>query len=172
MANATVALGSNLGDSVSTLAAAIERLSGLGVVGAVSSAYQSTPVGGPEQSDFINLVCLMETELPPHELLRGLHAIENEYGRDRGERWAARTLDLDLILYDDVVSADLNLLLPHPRVLERRFVLEPLVEIAPDVTFPGGIMASKALLEVQGQEVTNIGQLGDLGPIGGRIALR
>jgi len=172
MANATVALGSNLGDSVSTLAAAIERLDDLGLVVAVSSAYQSAPVGGPEQADFINLVCLMTTELAPHEFLLGLHEIEAEYGRERAQLWGARTLDLDLILYDDVVSANPKLLLPHPRALERRFVLEPLVEIAPDVTFPGGESASKALLEVQAQAVTNIGQLGTLGGGGERMHSR
>ncbi len=172
MANVTVALGSNLGDSVSTLAAAIERLDDLGVVVAVSSAYQSAAIGGPEQADFINLVCLMTTELPPHEFLAGLHEIEAEHGRERVERWGARTLDLDLILYDDLVSADPKLLLPHPRALERRFVLEPLVEVAPDVTFPEGELASEALLAVQAQEVTNIGQLGDLGGGGERAHSR
>jgi len=162
MANATVALGSNLGDSVATLVAAIKHLGDLGVVVSVSSAYQSAPVGGPEQADFINLVCSMTTELSPHELLRGFHEIEAESGRERSEHWGARTLDLDLILYDDVVSDDPALLLPHPRALERRFVLEPLAEIAPDTTFPGGASVSEALAAVQDQEVTNIGQLDGL----------
>ena len=99
---------------------------------AVSTFYKSAPVGGPTQPDFINAVCVIESELPAIELLSLLHGIEKSLGRQRLEHWGPRTLDLDLIQYGDLVSENVDVQLPHPRAHERRFVLEPWHEIDAD----------------------------------------
>src|SRR5262249_9763271 len=103
----------------------------------ISSIYETEPVGGPpDQPDFLNAVVEVETDLSPEELLDELQAIERELGRVRGERHGPRTLDLDLLLYGNVVQDQPGLTLPHPRMHERGFVLEPLAEIAPDAVHP------------------------------------
>jgi 2-amino-4-hydroxy-6-hydroxymethyldihydropteridine diphosphokinase len=101
-------------------------------VTAVSSYYVTKPVGGPEQPDYINAVCTLESELPALDLLSLLHGIEKSLGRERIERWGPRTIDLDLIQYGALLSKAEELELPHPRAFERRFVLEPWHEIEPD----------------------------------------
>jgi 2-amino-4-hydroxy-6-hydroxymethyldihydropteridine diphosphokinase len=102
------------------------------------SRYRDTrPIGGPPgQGVFLNGACLLETDLPPHDVLGMLAAVENTLDRERGERWGPRTVDLDLLLYDDIVLDTAALTLPHPRMVTRRFVLEPCVEIAPDLVHP------------------------------------
>ncbi len=132
-----IALGANLGDPVSTLNSAIEVLSktpGMTVI-ARSSWYVTRPVG-PPQPDYINGCVVIETGIEPHEMLKILLEIENQFGRVREVRWGARTLDLDLLLYDDRVIESPNLEVPHPRMCSRAFVLVPLAEIAPDWTHP------------------------------------
>ena len=113
------------------------------------SRYRDTrPIGGPPgQGVFLNGACLLETELAPHDVLGMLAAVENTLDRERGERWGPRTVDLDLLLYDDVVLDTESLTLPHPRMVTRRFVLEPCVEIAPDLVHPLAACTLEDLLE-------------------------
>ncbi len=138
-ATAYLGLGSNLGDRRAYLARATDALRGLsGISGVrVSSVYETAPVGGPAgQGPYLNAAAEVETTLPPEELLRLLLAIEIDNGRARTVPDAPRTLDLDLLLYDDLVRNDPELTLPHPRLQERAFVLVPLAEIAPGVVHP------------------------------------
>ena len=136
MAVAYVALGSNLGGRLATLRQAARRLGDLGVVEAVSPVYETDPVGYEDQPAFLNAVARLRTELEPATLLQELLAIERELGRRRSVPNAPRTLDLDLLLYDDLVLRTAELTLPHPRLHERGFVLVPLAEIAPDLIHP------------------------------------
>jgi 2-amino-4-hydroxy-6-hydroxymethyldihydropteridine diphosphokinase len=99
--------------------------------------YQTAPVGGPEQPDYLNAVLLIQTSLPPRELLAGVLAIEARHGRVRDIRFGPRTLDIDIISYADQVSTDPVLILPHPRAHERAFVLAPWHDIDPDATLAG-----------------------------------
>ena len=138
MHTAIVALGGNLpsfiGEPAATLAAAVVRLSSLGRVTGRSSLYSTTPVGVADQPRFVNAVAVLDTELEPLDLLRALLGIEQEFGRDRSAGIAngPRTLDLDLLLYEDRILDLPELQLPHPRLAERAFVLVPLAEVAPD----------------------------------------
>jgi 2-amino-4-hydroxy-6-hydroxymethyldihydropteridine diphosphokinase len=136
---AYVALGSNLGNPVVTVDAAIEALAALrgSIFKAMSSLYRTAPVGLKRQPDFINAVVALDTRLPAGELLNELFAVEAKFGRERGVRNAPRTLDLDLLLYGDLVQDDPELTLPHPRMHQRAFVLAPLAEIAPGLVIPG-----------------------------------
>lgn len=136
---AYVALGSNLQRPEAQVRAAFDALSALADTRVVrrSSLYRSAPVGYADQPDFINAVAEIATRLAPHDLLNALLAVEREAGRQREFRNAPRTLDLDLLLYDDLALHEPGLTLPHPRMHERAFVLLPLIEIAPDVTIPG-----------------------------------
>ena len=134
---AFVALGANLGDRAATIAAAVDQLGRVGVVRAVSPLVETAAVGGPAGSPpYLNGVAAVSTVLSAGELLPQLLAIEAELGRVRLERWGPRTIDLDLLLYGDAVIARPDLIVPHPRLHERRFVLEPLAAIAPDVVHP------------------------------------
>ena len=136
MATAYIALGSNLGDRAAHLRAALERLGALGVVEAVSPFVDTAPVGYTEQPRFLNAAARLRTRLPPEALLRELLAVEAALGRVRAERWGPRIIDLDLLLYDDLVRDEPGLTVPHPRLHERRFVLEPLAAIAPAAVHP------------------------------------
>jgi 2-amino-4-hydroxy-6-hydroxymethyldihydropteridine diphosphokinase len=136
---ALIGLGSNLGDRVSTLKGALAELNetpGVAVI-KVSSLRETIPVGGPEDQDpFLNGAAVLETTLGPFELLRVLQDIESVHGRVRAVRWGPRTLDLDLLLFDDRIIDTPELTVPHPRLSARRFVLEPLAEIAPAAVDP------------------------------------
>ena len=129
---AVVALGANLGDPKEQIDVAITLLREATEVVAVSSYYVTKPVGNLDQPDFINAVCVLESDLPAADLLSLLHGIEKTLGRERHEKWGPRTLDLDLIQYGTLLSKAEELQLPHPRAHERRFVLEPWHEIEPD----------------------------------------
>ena len=98
-----------------------------------SFVYETAPVGGPKQPDYLNMVVAVETELAPEGLLEVCLAVEAEHGRERRERWGARTLDIDLLNFGDTVQHTERLILPHPRMAERAFVLVPLAEIAPEL---------------------------------------
>lgn len=138
MSQAFVALGANLGDLRQTLEAALADLSawpGIRVL-AVSSAWHSAPVGC-EGPDYLNAVAQVETSLPPLALLDALQAIEQRHGRERPFVNAPRTLDLDLLLYDDQQLATSRLTVPHPRLHQRAFVVLPLLELAPGLLLPG-----------------------------------
>jgi 2-amino-4-hydroxy-6-hydroxymethyldihydropteridine diphosphokinase len=132
-----IALGSNLGDREATLNDAINQLAAIITVVKVSTFHETAPVGGPEQPDYLNAVLIGESELEPTELLRKMQEIELAAGRQWIERWGARTLDLDLIAVDDLVVESDFLTLPHPRAHERRFVLDPWLEIDSEAYLPG-----------------------------------
>jgi 2-amino-4-hydroxy-6-hydroxymethyldihydropteridine diphosphokinase len=157
MSVAAIALGSNLsspfGDPEANLREAVRRLADMGYVTAVSSFRATEPVGYLDQPRFINAAALLETRLAPVDLLRGLLSIEHAMGRDRanGPPKGPRILDLDLLLYRDDAGRDVmmsspDLMLPHPAMHERRFVLEPLGEIAPAWTHPVSNLTVEALL--------------------------
>jgi len=139
--SAYVGLGGNLGQPISQVSQALLELSSLPGSELIvrSSLYRTCPVGPVDQPDYINAVALLATELPAEALLDALQALEARHGRIRdGERWGARTLDLDLLLYGDAVIASRRLQVPHPRMCQRAFVLYPLAEIAPkDLYIPG-----------------------------------
>lgn len=129
---AVVALGANIGNPREQLELAIELLRASTDVVAVSSFYSTKPVGGPKQPDYLNAVCILESELPALDLLSLLFGIEKSLGRERLEKWGPRTIDLDLIQYGSLLSKADELQLPHPRAHERRFVLQPWFEIEPE----------------------------------------
>ena len=143
-----IALGSNLGDSLATLSSAIETLNSTPkiAVKSHSSWYQTAPIG-PPQPDYINACAILEVALEPQELLLNLLEIEIKFNRIRREKWGARTLDLDLLLYDHLILETPTLTLPHPRMTERAFVLVPLAEIAPDWVHPVTKSAIAQLLQ-------------------------
>lgn len=132
MMKAVIALGANIGNPKEQMDIAIALLKEALEVSAISSYFTTAPVGGPEQPDYLNAVCIAESELPAADLLALLHGIEKALGRERIEHWGPRTIDLDLIQYGSLLSYADELMLPHPRAHERRFVLEPWSEIEPD----------------------------------------
>jgi len=141
MATAFVGIGSNLGETERQIAAALDQLAaedGIELV-AVSTLRETEPVGFLDQPNFLNGAAQLETELPPRELLKRLLAIESRLGRVRGEgpRLGPRTIDLDLLLYGVEEIDEPGLTVPHPRLPERRFALEPLAELAPGLEIPG-----------------------------------
>lgn len=143
-----IALGSNLGDSRAILEAAIETLaqtSGI-TLQAQSSWYKTAPIG-PPQPDYLNGCALLQVQLTPQELLEIVLRIEKQFGRVRRERWGPRTLDIDLLLFDDLIIETPNLQIPHPRMRERAFVLIPLAEIAPDWIDPVSGLAIAQLVK-------------------------
>lgn len=135
---AYVGLGANLGDRERTLRAAVETLDGRDDVRVtdVSELRETEPVGGPPQGLFLNGAVRLRTTLGPGELLTVLQAVENAFGRTRTVRWGPRTLDLDLLLYEDRVVRTPSLEVPHPRMHRRRFVLEPLCDLCPELEHP------------------------------------
>jgi 2-amino-4-hydroxy-6-hydroxymethyldihydropteridine diphosphokinase len=133
---AVIALGANLGDRAATLSEAARQLASLGRVRARSSLWQTAPLG-PPQPDYLNAAALVETALPPLEVLEGLLTIERAFGRERRERWGPRTIDLDLVALGSVQLASERLILPHPEASRRAFVLAPIAEVAPDLVLPG-----------------------------------
>jgi 2-amino-4-hydroxy-6-hydroxymethyldihydropteridine diphosphokinase len=136
-------LGSNLGDRRAHLDAAFTALAALpgSRLLAVSTIYETAPLGPPGQQDYLNAVARLETTLAPLALLDALLAIEQSRGRVRGERWGPRTLDLDLLLHGDAVVRDPRLVLPHPAMLGRAFVLTPLHDLAPELMLAGRTVA-------------------------------
>jgi len=133
MVKCAIALGSNLGDSKQILNQALEILSQTSGIELIShsSWYETVPVG-PSQPNYVNGCAILETQLSPEHLLKILLTIEQHFGRIRQERWGPRILDLDILLYDDLILEMANLAIPHPRMNERAFVLVPLAEIAAD----------------------------------------
>lgn len=137
-----IGLGSNLGNPIANLHSAIAQLSGVeGIeLRGVSRFYVSKPMGPQDQPDYVNAVVGIQTRLAAHDLLQILFTVERAHGRvrDAGQRWGARTLDLDLLLYGDAVIAITDLRVPHPGICERSFVLLPLADLAPHQVFPDG----------------------------------
>jgi 2-amino-4-hydroxy-6-hydroxymethyldihydropteridine diphosphokinase len=145
---ATVGMGSNLGDRETTLREAILWLGARSGnrLQSCSSLYETEPFGKVDQAWFLNCVIQIETSLDLQGFFRVLQEGEARFGRVRRERWGPRTLDLDLLLFDDVVYSDAELTVPHPGLQVRRFVLEPLCEIAPDLVHPSLAQTASALL--------------------------
>jgi 2-amino-4-hydroxy-6-hydroxymethyldihydropteridine diphosphokinase len=157
MANVLIALGGNVGEVRATFKKAITNICGMAQATLIarSSDYATPPWGEAQQARFINACIEIETSLDPHALLFTLHKIESKFGRDRARerRWGPRTLDLDLIAYDDLSIDKPELTLPHPHLFERAFVLVPLVEIAPDRVIAGrSVGAALAQLSSEGIE--------------------
>lgn len=157
-AQAFIALGSNLDNPIEQVQRAFDELAQLPETRLQkrSSLYRSAPVGRLDQPDFINAVALVETALPPQQLLQALLAIEQRYGRVRESLNAPRTLDLDVLLYDSLQCQDTDLTIPHPRMTQRAFVLMPLFEIAPDCHIPGYGEVRHLLPSCQDQKLERI----------------
>jgi 2-amino-4-hydroxy-6-hydroxymethyldihydropteridine diphosphokinase len=132
---AYLSLGSNVGDRAASLNLAIDRLGCFGVV-AVSSFYETEPVEFTAQAWFLNCAVALDSENTPEELLTSILEIERQLGRARGQKKGPRIIDIDILLFGNVVVEEPGLSIPHPAIRERRFVLEPLAEIAPDVLHP------------------------------------
>jgi 2-amino-4-hydroxy-6-hydroxymethyldihydropteridine diphosphokinase len=143
-------LGSNLGDSARTLDEALAKLGqhpGIEVL-RQSGFLRTSPVGGPAgQPDYLNAAALVRTSLAPQALLAACQKIETELGRVRLEHWGPRTIDIDLLLYDEIIVDEPNLTIPHPLMAERRFVLEPAADIAGDMVHPATGLTIERLLE-------------------------
>jgi 2-amino-4-hydroxy-6-hydroxymethyldihydropteridine diphosphokinase len=134
---AVIALGSNLGNRELNIDSAIAELAKIIEITHLSTNHETDPVGGPEQPKYLNAILIAETQLDPHELLIAMLEIENKLGRRREIHWGPRTIDLDLIIVGDQVIVSDVLVLPHPRAHERKFVLEPWLEIDPTAQIPG-----------------------------------
>ena len=157
MSRCAIAAGSNLGDRLGHLNSAISGLNAVGVIIGVSSVYETAPIGGPEQDPFLNAVVLIDTAHTPVGLLRELMLIERSRGRIRNERWGPRTLDLDLILFGRRTIDEPGLTVPHPRMGQRRFVLEPLLEVWTEAVMPDGSAVTPAEESVLAQEIVRTG---------------
>lgn len=157
MHRAFIALGANLEDPAAQVRAALADLTGSGDIAlvAASSLYRTAPIGA-DGPDYINAVAAVDTPLPPAALLGQLFAVEAHFGRTRSYRNAPRTLDLDLLLYDDQVLDGPELTLPHPRLHLRAFVLVPLAEIAPDLALPGRGSVAAWLPAVANQRIEKL----------------
>jgi 2-amino-4-hydroxy-6-hydroxymethyldihydropteridine diphosphokinase len=134
---AVIALGSNLGNRELYIDSAVAELAKVIEITHLSTNHETDPVGGPEQPKYLNAIAIAETELDPRELLIIMLEIENRLGREREVHWGPRTIDLDLIVFGDEVIDSEVLVLPHPRAHERKFVLEPWLEIDPGAYIPG-----------------------------------
>jgi 2-amino-4-hydroxy-6-hydroxymethyldihydropteridine diphosphokinase len=153
MARAFIGLGSNLGDRRAYLKDGVEGLRAAGDVVAVSPLYETEPVGGPAgQGQYLNVVVELATSDPPRRLLERCRALEEAAGRVRSERWGPRTLDADVLLVEGSEVHEPDLTVPHPRLWERRFVLQPLADLAPD-------LVTKEELAAAGGEVVRLGSL-------------
>lgn len=150
---AFIGLGSNLGDRRAHLRAAVDQLRTVGDLVAVSPLYETEPVGGPpDQQDYLNLVVELRTADSPRTLLERCQALETAAHRERAERWGPRTLDADVLLVEGDLVDEPDLTVPHPRMWERRFVLAPLADLAPD-------LVTSAQLAAAGGEVARMGSL-------------
>jgi 2-amino-4-hydroxy-6-hydroxymethyldihydropteridine diphosphokinase len=160
MVTAFLGLGSNLGDRVDNINMAIKLLGGSGqvVVKAVSSLYETEPVGTSDQTEFYNCAIRIETELDPHALLEQIKGIEVRLGRRPGTHLKPRPIDIDILLYDSTDLESIDLKIPHPRLTNRRFVLEPLLELGPELIDPVSSRPLKEYLpKVLDQKVRKIG---------------
>ena len=145
-----LALGANLGDRRANLVQALRLLPPEATVEAVSALYESTPQPPAPPPDYLNAACRIATKLSPEALLRHVKQIEHDLGRHPGEHWAPRPIDLDIVLYNDVVLDTESLVIPHLRLVERNFVLRPLLDLDPELTHPVTGQRLDALLAAVG----------------------
>ncbi|MGE5476530.1 MAG: 2-amino-4-hydroxy-6-hydroxymethyldihydropteridine diphosphokinase [Bacteroidales bacterium] len=136
MATVFLGLGTNLGDRAANLRAALDALATVAEIDAASAIYETAPLYVTDQPAFLNMAVRATTRLPPMELLRALKHMESELGRVASVRYGPRLIDLDILIYDDVVMDEPELILPHPRLHERRFALVPLADVAADLVHP------------------------------------
>lgn len=148
-----VALGSNIGDRLSHLRNAVDSLDQLGDVDMISAIYETEPIGGPDQAPFLNAVVSLTCEAAPEALLHALQAVEEEAGRERKVKWGPRSLDLDIISWDGPPVSSPDLVIPHPRAIDREFVLRPLCDVWPDAEVDGLTRAREALSRLDDQGV-------------------
>lgn len=143
MNRVVIGLGANLGDRMETLRHAISEIGGHPDIDMlrVSRLYETEPIGGPAQGDYLNGVVLVSTSLPPATLLAFLLDVELNHGREHHERWGPRTLDLDIVDVEGFTSDEPSLMVPHPRAVEREFVLRPLADVAPTWQLGGNTVA-------------------------------
>jgi 2-amino-4-hydroxy-6-hydroxymethyldihydropteridine diphosphokinase len=149
---AFLGLGSNLGDRLTNLQGAVDLLQaepGLRVA-ASSRVWETVPVGGPPQPDYLNAVISVETDLSARDLLDASHRVEARLGRVRKERWGARSIDIDLLLFDEETIDEADLVVPHPRLRERAFVVLPLLELAADAVLPDGTPLQDLRIDTDG----------------------
>lgn len=157
---AFLGLGSNIGDRLDYLQSAVNALNTHPKVrvDAVSSIYETQPVGGPEQAAYLNMVVRAATLLSPRALLKVAQGVEADLGRERNERWGPRTIDIDILLYDQATIRRRNLEIPHPRLTQRPFALVPLMEVAPGMKLPDGKSIASTLASLAPIEgVTMVG---------------
>ena len=161
MIPAYVALGSNLNNPAQQLSSALNALSRLPETSltACSPAYRSTAVGPGQQPDYLNAVAALRTALAPLDLLHQLQDIEQAQGRERGERWGARTLDLDILLYGNLVMDEDELTIPHPRMRDRNFVLQPLHDLGATLSLPCGTLIASLLQHCPAGDLVLHGEL-------------
>lgn len=161
MADVFLGLGSNLGDREANIREALDRLSRDEhvTIKRLSSIYETAPQGRFDQPDFLNAVVLIETDLDPIDLLDMILLTESEIGRVRAEHWGPRLIDIDILLFDNVVMNATDLTIPHPRMMERAFVMVPLAEIAPDLRLPGGKTTSEMAEQLAGQGVRRFSEV-------------
>jgi 2-amino-4-hydroxy-6-hydroxymethyldihydropteridine diphosphokinase len=155
MARAYLALGSNLGDKRAMLTEALARLDATPRIAVVahSAFYRTPPWGDTDQDWFLNAAAAVETDLAPHDLLAACLAVEQALGRVRDRKWGPRIIDIDVLVYEGVTVRDAALVLPHPYMMERAFVLAPLAEIAPDLAVDGvPVREALAKLDQSGME--------------------
>ncbi len=153
-----ISLGSNLENPLFQVTRAIGSMTELGKITAQSSWYKSTAIGPGEQPEYINGVICLLTELSPWELLKALQKIENLQARKRTVRWGARTLDLDILLFNDISIDTEELTIPHPRMLERNFVITPLHEISPTLSLPNQQTVTDIMLSLSPQGLEKLHQ--------------
>ena len=154
MTTCAVGLGSNVGERTDHLREALRGLGAVSLVLEVSPVYETAPIGGPDQGPYLNAVALVETAQTPAAFLRALLLVERSRGRTRRVRWGPRTLDLDILLWGEQAIVTQGLTVPHPRMLDRRFVLEPLLDVWPDARLPGGAPVAAALPGVAMQRIS------------------
>lgn len=159
MTRVALSIGANLGDRLGALQYAIDELAELGALVAVSDVYETDPVGGPDQPDYYNAVLVLETQATAHEVLAAAQRAEQGRDRVREQRWGPRTLDVDVLAYGQAVSNDPLLTLPHPRALERAFVLIPWAQADAGFGLPDGRTVGQVCAEVAGAGVRRLGPL-------------
>lgn len=159
MNRVALSLGANLGDRLAALQHAVDVLSGLGDVVAVSDVYETDPVGGPEQPQYYNAVVVIDTRAAPDEVLEAAHRAEQGKGRTRDVRWGPRTLDVDVLAHGSATSDDPVLTLPHPRAFERGFVMLPWADADPGFQLPDGRTVARVAAGLSGEGLRRLGPL-------------